>query len=144
MQFGSSSNCETVQHALCVIVMCQIYSSSAHCAIKCCITLLYTVLAEASFRFWFIAERRAQSQRGMVRRWHANTIQQGDTARNCTMRSRNFRATAGGSSIGPWAECWVPCPREQPARGIELLLHNCEASSLPKELTGHLDIQCAT
>jgi len=32
-------------------------------------------------------------------------IQQRDTARNCTTRSRNFRATAGGSSIGPWADC---------------------------------------
>ena len=54
-----------------------------------------------------IAERRAQSRhmnhsrRSIVKRWHANTIQQRDTARNCTKRSRNFWATAGGSSIGP-------------------------------------------
>ena len=84
----------------------------------------------------FIAERRAQSRhvnhsrRGMVRRWHANTIQQRDTARNCTKRSRNFWATTGGSSIGPWAECQVLCSREQPARGIELLPHNYEARCL--------------
>ena len=38
----------------------------------------------------FIAERRAQSQhmnhsrRSIVRRWHASTIQQHDTVRNCT------------------------------------------------------------
>jgi len=44
----------------------------------------------------FIAERRAQSRhmnhsrRGIVRRWQANTIQQRDTALNCTKRSRNF------------------------------------------------------
>ena len=55
----------------------------------------------------FIVERLAQSQhmnhgkRGMVRRWHANMTQQRDTARNCTMRSRNFWGIAGGSSIGP-------------------------------------------
>jgi len=79
---------KTVQYALCVIVMCQIYSSSCW---GCPPT-------------WFIAERRAPSQHhGTVRRWHANTMQHRGAARNCTMRSRNFRATAGGSSIGPWA-----------------------------------------
>ena len=59
----------------------------------------------------FVAGRRVQkrhvnnSRRSIVRRWHTNTIQQRDTARNCTKRGRNFWATAGGSSIGPWAEC---------------------------------------
>jgi len=43
--------------------------------------------------------------RSTVKRWHTNTIQQRDTARDCTKRSRNFWATAGGSSIDSWAEC---------------------------------------
>jgi len=59
----------------------------------------------------FIAEKRAQSRHmnhstwAIVRHWHVNTIQQRDTARNCTKGSCNFWATAGVSSIGPWAEC---------------------------------------
>ena len=55
----------------------------------------------------FIAERRAQSRhmnhsrRSIMKRWHTDMIQQRDTARYCAKRSRNFWATAGGSSIGP-------------------------------------------
>jgi len=32
-----------------------------------------------------------------MKRWHTNTIQQRDTAHNCTERSQNFWDTAGGS-----------------------------------------------
>ena len=60
----------------------------------------------SEFDALFVAEGRTQSRcvnhrRGIVRRWHANTIQQHDTARNGTRRSRNFWATEGGNSIGP-------------------------------------------
>jgi len=45
------------------------------------------------------------SRRSIVKRWHANMIQQRDTARNCAKHSRNFWVTVGDSTIGPWAEC---------------------------------------
>ena len=54
----------------------------------------------------FIAERRAQprhmshSCQGIVRRWHANAIQQRDTARNRTKCSRNLCAVAKSTGEG--------------------------------------------
>jgi len=78
---------------------------------KRCQFLLLAYGGFPSLHALFIAESRAQprhmnhSRRSTVKRWHTYTIQQRGTAHTCTRRSRNFWATAGGSSIGPWAEC---------------------------------------
>ena len=70
-----------------------------------CILLLAYGGFPPSLHAFFIAERRTElrhmnhSRRGVVSCWHANTIQQRDTACNCTKRSRNFWATAGGGFL---------------------------------------------
>ena len=63
-----------------------------------------------------IAERRAQSRhmnhsrRGIVRRWNVYTIQQRDTVRNCTKRSRSLRppraVAALAHELGATFLCW--------------------------------------